>query len=147
MEASNTYRPCEVHCITVQSMLCSPHPCLRTVTLRSSQFCSQEARQESFSVSKGNRFPKGCVCVCVSVSVCVCRLPSWLSGTSLQCRRHRIHEFNPWVGKVPWRRARQPTRVFLPGESRGLRSLVGYSPWGCEESDTTEQLSMAKSFT
>ena len=35
--------------------------------------------------------------------------------------------FDPWVGKIPWRRAWQPTPVFLPGESHGLRSLVGYS--------------------
>ena len=34
-----------------------------------------------------------------------------------------------WVGKVSWRRAWQPTPVFLPGESRGQRNLVGYSPW------------------
>ena len=37
-----------------------------------------------------------------------------------------------------WRRKRQPTPVFLPGESCGQRSLVGCSPWGCTESDTTE---------
>ena len=37
-------------------------------------------------------------------------------------------EFNPWVGKIPWRRAWQPTPVFLPGESHGHRSLEGYSP-------------------
>ena len=37
-----------------------------------------------------------------------------------------------------WRRAWQPTPVFLPGESHGQMSLVGYSPWGCKESDTTE---------
>ena len=37
-----------------------------------------------------------------------------------------------WVGKIPWRRKWQPTPVFLPGESHGLRSLVGYSPWGCK---------------
>ena len=37
-----------------------------------------------------------------------------------------------------WRRKWQPTSVFLPGESHGRRSLVGCSPWGCEESDTTE---------
>ena len=43
---------------------------------------------------------------------------------------------SPWVGKIPWRRERQPTPVFLPGESHG-RSLVGYSSWGCKESDTT----------
>ena len=36
--------------------------------------------------------------------------------------------FNPWIGKIPWRRAWQPTPVFLPGESLGERSLVGYSP-------------------
>ena len=43
------------------------------------------------------------------------------------------------VGKIPWRRAWQPTPVFLPGESHGQRSLVGCSLWGHEESDTTEQ--------
>ena len=41
----------------------------------------------------------------------------------LQCGRA---EFNPWVGKIPWRRAWQLTAVFLPGESHGQRSLVGY---------------------
>ena len=40
----------------------------------------------------------------------------------------------------PRRRKWQPTPVFLPGESHGRRSLVGYSPWGRKESDTTEQL-------
>ena len=44
---------------------------------------------------------------------------------------------DPWVGKIPWRREWQPTPVFLPGEFHGL---AGYSPWGCKESDTTEQL-------
>ena len=39
--------------------------------------------------------------------------------------------FDPWVGKIPWRRAWQPTLVSLPGESHGQRNLVGYSPWGC----------------
>ena len=38
--------------------------------------------------------------------------------------------FNPWVRKIPWRRAWQSTRVFLPGGSHGQRTLVGYSPWG-----------------
>ena len=41
-----------------------------------------------------------------------------------------------------WRRKCQPTPVFLPGESQGWGSLVGYSPGGCKESDTTEWLSM-----
>ena len=40
-----------------------------------------------------------------------------------------------WVGKIPWRRAWQPTPVFLPEESHGWRSLEGCSPWGCKESE------------
>ena len=48
--------------------------------------------------------------------------------------------FDPWVRKFPWRSKWQPTPVILPGKSRGQRSLVGYSPWGRKESDTTERL-------
>ena len=48
--------------------------------------------------------------------------------------------FNSWVGKTSWRRAWQPTPVFLPGESHGQWSLVGSRPWGCKESGTTERL-------
>jgi len=44
----------------------------------------------------------------------------------------------PGSGKIPWSRKWQPTPVFLPGESHGQRSLVGYSPCGCKELDTTE---------
>ena len=44
------------------------------------------------------------------------------------------------IRKIPWRRKWQPTPVFLPGESHGRRSLVGYSPQGRRESDTTERL-------
>jgi len=56
-----------------------------------------------------------------------------------QCRRHRRPGFDPWVGEIPWRRSwQQPTPRFLPGASHGQRSLVGYSPWGCKELDTTE---------
>ena len=58
-----------------------------------------------------------------------------------QCRRFR---FNPCLGKIRWRRKWQPTPVFLPGEPHGQRSLAGYSPWGCRESDTTEQLSLTQ---
>ena len=50
--------------------------------------------------------------------------------------------FHPWVRKIPWRRKWPPTAVFLPGESHGQRSLVGYSPRGCKESDTTEWLTL-----
>ena len=58
----------------------------------------------------------------------------------LQCRRTR---FEPWIGKIPWRRKWQPTPVFLPGKIHGQRSQVGYSPWGLKESDMTEQLNMS----
>ena len=53
--------------------------------------------------------------------------PSGISGKepACQCRRHKRHGFDPWVGKVPWRKAWQPTPVFLPGESHGQRSLEG----------------------
>ena len=50
----------------------------------------------------------------------------------LQCRKLRRHGFNPWVGKIPWRRKWQPTLLFLPGKSHGQRSLVGYSPMGSQ---------------
>ena len=55
----------------------------------------------------------------------------------IQCGRPG---FNPWVGKIPWRRKWQSTPVLLPGKSHGQRSLVGYSPWGRKELDTTEWL-------
>ena len=46
----------------------------------------------------------------------------------------------PGWGRFPWRRKWQPTPVFLPGESHGQRSLVGYSPRGCKELGMTERL-------
>ena len=48
--------------------------------------------------------------------------------------------FNPWVGKIPWRRKWLLTPVVLPGEFHGQRSLVGYSPWGHKELDMTEPI-------
>ena len=50
-------------------------------------------------------------------------------------------KFNPWVRKIPWRRAWQHTSVFLSGKFHEQRSLAGYSPWSHKESDTTERLS------
>ena len=56
-------------------------------------------------------------------------LPRWHSGKESACNaRHRRPGFDPWVGKIPWRRKWHPTPVFLPGESHGWRSLVGYNP-------------------
>ena len=60
--------------------------------------------------------------------------------SACQFARHRRLRFNPWVWKVPWRRKRQPTPVFLPGKSHGQRSLAGRSPSGRYESDMTERL-------
>ena len=62
-----------------------------------------------------------------------------VKGFFCQCRRLRRRRFEAWVGKIPWRRKWQPTPVFLPGKSPGERSLVGYSLWGCKESDMTEK--------
>ena len=56
------------------------------------------------------------------------------------CRQCRRTSFDPWVGKIPWRRIWQTAPLFLPGESYGQRSLAGYSPWGRKESDTTKRL-------
>ena len=58
----------------------------------------------------------------------------------LQCKSQRRQRLDPWVRKIPWRRAWKPTTVFLPGESHGQRSLAGYGPWGRKESDMTEWL-------
>ena len=63
----------------------------------------------------------------------------------LQCRRCMRHWFNPWIRKIPWRRAWQATPVFLPGESHGQRCLAGYSPWGHKESDMVEELTLSPS--
>ena len=46
--------------------------------------------------------------------------------------------FDPWIGKIPWRRAWQSPPIYLPGESHGKRNLAGSSPWGCKELDMTE---------
>ena len=50
--------------------------------------------------------------------------------------------FDPWIGKISWRKEWQPTPVFLPGEFHGQGSLAGYSPWGHKELDMTEWLTL-----
>jgi len=66
--------------------------------------------------------------------------PSGANGKehACQCRRCKRSGFDPWVRKIPQRRTRPSTPVFLPGEPHGQRSLVGYSPQDRKESDTTE---------
>ena len=73
-------------------------------------------------------------------SICVIMtlgLPRWCSGKESTCQ-YRRHRFSPWSGKILWRRKRQRTLEFLPGEHHGQRSLAGYSPCDCKESDRTE---------
>ena len=67
-------------------------------------------------------------------------IPRWLSGKEFtcQCRKHQRCRLNPWVRKIPCRRKWQSTPGFLPGESHGQRSLLGYSH---KKRDMTEQLS------
>ena len=67
------------------------------------------------------------------------------ASTLKQPRRDlEAREFRMWLLEkkisvlIPWGRKWQPTLVFLPGESHGQRSLVGYSPWGHKELDMTE---------
>ena len=55
-----------------------------------------------------------------------------------QSKRHKRLGFDPWVGKIPWRRKWRPISVFLPGESHGQRSLADYSPRGHNELDVAE---------
>ena len=71
-------------------------------------------------------------------------LPWWLRLKNLPAMQRP--RFDPWVGKIPWRREWLPTPVFLPREVHGQRSLAGYSPWGRKELDTTEQLTLLLSF-
>ena len=91
-----------------------------------------------------SRFP--CLQGVLSVYCCFHRhytqslgFPGGSDGKSvrLQCGRPG---FNPWVGKISWRRKWQPPPVLLFGKPHGLRSLIGYSPRGRKESDMTERL-------
>ena len=58
-----------------------------------------------------------------------------------KCRRWRRCAFDLWSWKFPWKRKWQPTPAFLPEKFHGERNLVGYSPCGLKELDTTKQLS------
>ena len=92
-------------------------------------------------VREGPLFPRD---LCSSVSPLCPESGSFLGGASgkepaCQCRRRKRWGFNPWIGKILWRRAWQPTPVFLPGEIRGTEESGVVH--GVTESDTTEQLS------
>ena len=66
-------------------------------------------------------------------------VPCGSAGKESACNARRPG-FDPWVGKIPWRRERLPPPVFWPGESHGLSS-----PRGCKESYATERLSLSLS--
>ena len=68
--------------------------------------------------------------------------PSGSDGKESANNAGDLDLIHPWVKKIPWRRAWQPTPVFLSGKIHGQRSLAGYSPWGHKESDTTEHLTL-----
>ena len=57
---------------------------------------------------------------------------------SCQCGRCKRHRFYPCVRNITWKKAWQPTPVFLPGESHGQSCLAGYSPQVCKELDIIE---------
>ena len=57
----------------------------------------------------------------------------------LQCRRHRMCRFCPWVRKISWTWKWQPAPVFLPRKFYGQRSLVSYTPWRPKESEMAEE--------
>ena len=67
-------------------------------------------------------------------------VPRWFCGkeSTHQCRRCRKYGFSCSVGKIPWRRERQPFPGFPPRKSQGQTSMVGYNPWCSSESDRTE---------
>ena len=110
----------------------SPWSC-KELDMAAGPTCAQRAMRVSATSlrTKDNLDPSSSLC---GIHSCVCVLlllgfPGGASGKELacRCRRCKRREFNPWVWKIPWRRARQPTPVFLPGEAHGQRSLVGYS--------------------
>ena len=67
----------------------------------------------------------------------VVRVSGGLNGEE-SASQHKIHRFDPWVGKILWRRKWQSTPVFLPGKSHGQTSVAGYGPWGQKESEMIE---------
>ena len=67
-------------------------------------------------------------------------LPGGSEGKASVCLQCGRPGFDPWVGKIPWKRKWQPTLVLLPGKFHGQRNSVGYSPKDHKESHTAKQL-------
>ena len=81
--------------------------------------------------------------VCKSLGRAPWGLPGWLSDkeSACQCRRCKRHEFDPWIGKIPWRKKWQLTLAFVLGKYHRQRNLPSYSPRGHKKSGMTELLS------
>ena len=101
----------------------------------------------SRDVYLGDQTIKSCVeVIAIKLRRCleeglVLGFPGGSDGTESACNA-RDQRSIPGLGKIPWRREWLPTPGFLPGEFHGESSLVGYGPWGCKESDTTQQLTL-----
>ena len=95
-------------------------------------------KRSSAPSSQGPRFLPAPSSTILSVKT---GFPGHASGNKPTCQSRR-HRFDPWIGKITWSRAPQPTSVFFLGKSHEEGSLAGYSP-GVTELDTTEQLSTA----
>ena len=117
-------------------MLC-PKPCLGSKLIAT----TEELNTHHIAVILCSGW--GCRNLCLWVTILL-GFPGGSVVKNLTCRRPR---FNPWVEKIPWRKKWQPTPVFLPGKFHGQRSLVGYRPQGCKESDANERLNYHNSLT
>ena len=101
--------------------------------------CREITSQQNIQTGEKGRLPLyGPLVVPWATPVSCLDFPAGANGKepSCQCWRYKRWGFDPWIGKIPWRREWQPTPVLLPGESHGQRSLVACSPQGLKESDT-----------
>ena len=109
------------------------------------QILTSEVQGEAWGSYISNKFPdEARVTVPPHLECYLSKNWGFPGGTSgkepaCQCGRHKRHGFDPWVGQIPWRKAWQPTPVFLPEEFlHGHRSLMGYSSYGRKQLDMTE---------
>ena len=92
------------------------------------------------------REQKICQWVTPAAFIMMVGFPGGATGkeSAYQSRKSKRCEFDPCVGKIPWRRKRQPTPVFLPG--KWTEETGGYNPWGHKESDTRSRLNKSISY-
>ena len=104
--------------------LCNPMDCSLPGFFIHWIFQARVLEWVAFSFSKGSSWPRDWT---GSPTLQADSLMSEPPGKSTACQCRRLR-FNPWIRKIPWRRAWQPTPAFCPGESCEQRSLVGYGP-------------------